>query len=137
MDLVEYKRVPDDEKWEPSLPSIASEEAADFEDTTPMLSDQKDGRKRPWLRSPLFYVFDVLLLASCLILVLRSRPHRSLDCQGDVTGYVPSFPQEIVTFRSHPEFISNHTSEASLAETQEHWKKLVPRKFNFASLCLS
>jgi hypothetical protein len=84
---------------------------------------------RKWFHSPKFFFFDALLVMICGYIAFRGiHKHEPshLDWQGDVTGFVPPFSHQIVTFRNHPEFISNHTSEASLIKAREFWKTLVP-----------
>ena len=99
-----------------------------IEEDSPFLSARTSNR-RPWSHSPLIFLFDALLVLACTFLVLHQRTLLHLDWQGDLTNFVPRFSQQIVTFQQHPEFISNHSSEASLAEAREFWKTIVPRGY--------
>lgn len=85
-------------------------------------------KKRQCSRSTYFWILDVFLGLTCTYLLILMRSRTNLGLQGDLTGYVPRFSNEIKTFASGPNFISNHTSEASLADAREHWKTLVPRE---------
>lgn len=97
-------------------------------DYEPFLAKQATpvANKNWWARSAYFYILDVFLIAIA-ILAFFSRP-RHHQQQGDATGYVPAFGSHLVVFENHPEFMSNHSSEASLIEARESWKTLVPRK---------
>lgn len=91
-------------------------------------------------RSPFFYLLDLgLILAFTFFLIRRNAESKvaRLDLQDDITGYAPKFGHQLVTFKTAPQFISNHTSLASLAEAREYWKTLVPRKSMFNLLMIT
>lgn len=89
-----------------------------------------------WIRSPWMFLIDLVLAALVMIFYSREPKTAHLDFQGDVTGFVPIFSQQVVTFQAYPEFVSNHSSEGSLKEAREHWMKLLPREFSdVAILC--
>ena len=121
----------DDEAWPPTVGSSESEEG---DSTSPMLGNGKKKRKAlslsrmsRWTRSPWMYLADLFAIALVIMFWSRQPSSTHLDWQGDITGYVPSFSQQVVVFRSYPEFISNHTSLASLEAAREQWMKLLPR----------
>jgi hypothetical protein len=102
----------------------------DGDDMTPML--EKKGEPWPakrirWIRSPWMFFLDLCLIALVVIFAGRKPCVEPVQLQGDVTGFVPHFDQQITTFRSHPEFISNHTSLDSLKEAREAWVNFLPR----------
>jgi hypothetical protein len=141
IDLGAYEKVPlVEEAWPPNVPSSSSVEEED--DTTPMLKNDagKTSKKviQPWprhpikwVRSPFMFFLDLILVMLVVIFstrkpaVFESSPAGLL---GDIHGLVPSFEPKLVTFRAYPEFVSNHTSEASLREAREHWMNLLPRE---------
>jgi len=119
-----------DEVWPTTVGSSESEEG---DSTSPMLGNGKSkkrssSRRIRWTRSPWMYLVDIFAIALIVIFWSRQPTSTHLDWQGDITGYVPSFSQQVVVFRSYPEFISNHTSLASLEEAREQWMKLLPRE---------
>lgn len=82
-------------------------------------------------RSPFLYLLDfALALVVIFLLIWRNVDAKvqRLELQDDITGYAPKFSHRLVTFKSEPQFISNHSSLESLAEAREYWKTLVPRK---------
>jgi hypothetical protein len=132
IDIAHYEKAPTDDEWPPTAGSSSASD--DIEDTAPMLGKK---RTRPWpagkinwLRSPWFYLLDLLMIALIMIFFARKPTTYHLQWQGDITGFVPTFSQQVVTFRSYPEFVSNHTSLDSLAEARSAWVKLLPRKFS-------
>jgi hypothetical protein len=97
---------------------------------SPFLQSNSLGNKG-WSRSPLFFLLDISLVSALFYFAFKYRWQlHHLDCQGDTTGYAPAFFQQVLIFRKHPEFISNHTSLESLREAREHWKTLVPRQYS-------
>jgi hypothetical protein len=131
-----------EESWSPNAsPSSLSEE--DDDDTTPMLKVDASPQtikkvihpwpKHPikWIRSPFMFFLDLILVMLVVIFSTRKPAiyeSSTAGLQGDIHGLVPNFDQQLVTFRAYPEFVSNHTSEASLKEAREHWMKLLPRQ---------
>lgn len=104
--------------------------ASEDSDSTPFLNGElKTKRNLKITRSPYLFILDafLIIILTCLLVFLHKTHITLLGSQGDITGYVPSFRRQLVVFEQHPEFISNHTSEASLVEAQQHWKTLVPR----------
>ena len=85
-------------------------------------------------RSPWMYFLDLCLIGLVVILATRKASEELVQLQGDITGLVPRFDQQVTTFRSHPEFISNHTSLESLRKAQEAWVDFLPRKSASAHL---
>ncbi|QDS70405.1 hypothetical protein FKW77_009396 [Venturia effusa] len=79
-----------------------------------------------WIRSLWMFLFDLLLITLVMIFAFREPKSAHLVFAGDISGFVPGFSQQVVTFRAYPEFISNHSSEASLKEARAHWIKLLP-----------
>lgn len=136
IDIGRYEKAPMLEgTWHPDNPSSSSSDEGG--NAVPMLkgSKQKKAGLKPWpehpvkwIRSPWMFLIDLFLII--LVLIFASREPRSahLDFAGDITGFVPKFSQQIVTFRAYPEFISNHSSEESLKEAREHWMDLLPRE---------
>lgn len=122
------KAAVDDEAWPPTVGSPSSEEG---DSTSPMLGGGKSRRRSSsrsrWTRSPWMYLLDLFAIALIIIFWTRKPTSSHLDWQGDITGFVPSFSQQVVVFRSYPKFISNHTSLESLQEAREHWMNLLPR----------
>jgi hypothetical protein len=82
-----------------------------------------------WIRSPFMFLIDLVLLTLVMVFYSREPKTSHLNYAGDITGYVPVFSQQVVTFQAYPEFVSNHSSEESLKEAREHWMKLLPREF--------
>jgi hypothetical protein len=81
-----------------------------------------------WIRSPWMFFLDLCLVVLVVIFAGWKADIEPIQLQGDVTGYIPHFDSQITTFRSHPEFVSNHTSLASLKEAQEAWVDFLPRE---------
>lgn len=129
IDISAYEKAPFLEDLNEEAPSTSST-IDDGDDTTPMLKKKIDPRPaKPirWIRSPWMFFLDLCLIGLIVIFATRKSNVDPVQLQGDVTGFVPRFDQQITTFRSHPEFISNHTSLDSLREAQEAWVKLLPR----------
>jgi hypothetical protein len=108
----------------------ASSASEDGDDTTPMLAKKVESRptnRIRWIRSPWMFFLDLCLISLIVIFAGRKASVEPVQLQGDVTGFVPRFQQQITTFRSHPEFISNHTSLDSLKEAQQAWVNFLPR----------
>jgi hypothetical protein len=113
------------------LPIARSSHDSDSDNATLLEKAEGPIMKTPrnhFIRSPWLFLLDVLLLVMVMVYYAATPISLHLSFLGDVTGYVPNFSQQIVVFGSHPEFISNHTSLASLQEAREHWIKLLPRK---------
>jgi hypothetical protein len=143
IDLGAYEKVPlVEEAWPPNAPSSSSGEEED--DTTPMLTnDAKQTVKKviqpwprhpiKWIRSPFMFFLDLVLVMLVVIFSTRKpavSESTTAGLLGDIHGLVPNFEPQLVTFRAYPEFISNHTSEASLREAREHWINLLPRELH-------
>jgi hypothetical protein len=137
IDLGSYEKAPMlEDTWHSAASTSTSSEEGDA--TVPMLKAKK--RKKTvltswpehpirWIRSPWMFLIDLFLLTLVIIFWSREPKSSHLDFSGDITGFVPRFSQEVVTFQAYPEFISNHSSEDSLKEAREHWMKLLPRKY--------
>jgi hypothetical protein len=130
IDLSSYEKAAiDEEPWRSSSASATDDDS----DSVTLLGRSKNKSRSshdyPCSRSPLLYIIDLFLIAVIVIFATR-KPIADIpvDVQlgGDVAGYVPRFSEEVVRFRSYPEFISNHSSEASLSEAREHWTRLLP-----------
>jgi hypothetical protein len=122
------KAVIDEELW----PAGSSSEIDDDTASTMLLGvpKEKSYDDYSFSRSPLFFIIDLFLIVAVFVLVQRSPTSEApIDVQlgGDIAGYVPRFSQKIVRFKSYPEFVSNHSSEASLEEARKHWMQLLPR----------
>jgi hypothetical protein len=133
IDIGHYEKISTlEESWEPSPSSTSA--SIDDEDTTLISNEMKKPWPEQdirWIRSPFMFLIDFFLVALIVILETRrpslERMTNATGLQGDIFGLVPRFDEQIVTFQAHPEFISNHSSEESLKEAREHWKKLLPR----------
>jgi len=137
IDLAGYEKAPMlDDTWHST--TLASSPSDDGDDTAPMLGEKNKKKKaRPWpehsimwIRSPWMFLIDLVLVTLVVIFWSTSPTSPHLDLQGDIKGFVPSFSQQVVSFHAYPEFVSNHSSEASLKEAREHWMKLLPRKYS-------
>jgi hypothetical protein len=107
-----------------------SREMSEDSDSTPFLGGKRKATRLVRIsRSPYMFILDAVLVitALCLFVFLHKTHITLLDSQGDISGFVPNFRHQLVVFEQHPEFISNHTSEASLADVQKYWKTLIPR----------
>ena len=129
LDLSSYlqKTSMDEEKF---LSSPSSSDDSNAEERTLLgktESQSSTSRDPRWVRSPWFFLMDCFLIALVAISYSYAPKDLHLSLLGDVTGFVPKFTTQIVTFKSHPEFISNHTSLESLREAREHWISLLPR----------
>jgi hypothetical protein len=132
IDLGSYEKAPMlEDTWHSATPASSSSD--DGDDTIPMLKKRKTKPwpEHPikWIRSPWMFLIDLILVALAMIFWSREPTTSHLDFQGDISGFVPRFSQQVVTFKAYPEFVSNHSSEASLKEAREHWMKLLPREF--------
>ncbi|TID16018.1 hypothetical protein E6O75_ATG09076 [Venturia nashicola] len=112
--------------------SSCSEEGGEVD---PMLSGTKQKKSGPkawpehpikWIRSPWVFLLDLFLVTLIMLFASREPKSAHMDFAGDITGFVPKFSQQIVTFRAYPEFVSNHSSEESLKEARAHWMNLLP-----------
>jgi hypothetical protein len=148
IDLGNYEKVPIlEETWPPKVPPSSSSEEDD--DSTPMLKDENPmiAAKRSilpwprhpirWVRSPFMFLLDLVLVM--LVVIFSTRKPAILEStnaelQGDIHGLVPNFEPQLVVFKAYPEFVSNHTSEASLREAREYWMKLLPRESTFKNV---
>ena len=131
IDISAYEKAPFLEDLNEEAPSASSSSDDGF-DTTPMLKKNNNknkglARTMKWTRSPWMYFLDLCLIGVIVIFATRRPIVEPVQLQGDVTGLVPRFDQQITKFRSHPEFISNHTSLESLREAQEAWVNFLPR----------
>lgn len=144
IDMDSYEKAPMlEDTWQSAIPSSSSSEERG--DTVPMLKERKERKERKaglkswqehpinWIRSPWMFVIDLCLIVLIMIFATREPKSAHLDFAGDVTGLVPKFSQQIVTFRAYPEFVSNHSSEESLKEARAHWMDLLPRELPGAS----
>jgi len=132
IDLAAYASagIGDEETWvghHPQSDDEASDNATLLEKEAASGPRHKS-RGMSWLRSPWFFLVDIVLVAMVMMLFATTPVNQHLDFLGDITGYVPSFSKQVVVFRSHPEFISNHTSLESLKNARQHWMDLLPRK---------
>lgn len=117
--------------------TLSSSSSEQGEEAVPMLNGckQKKTGSKPWpeqpikwIRSPWMFLLDLCLVTLVVIFAYREPKSAHLDFAGDISGFVPQFSQQIVTFRAYPEFVSNHSSEESLKEARAHWMNLLPRK---------
>jgi hypothetical protein len=86
---------------------------------------------KPWLRSTTFFWLHCGLISFFGTLVLwfyLLDREEQLNWQGNVTGFVPAFSRQVISFQKAPQFISNHIAESSLIEARGFWKTLVPRQ---------
>lgn len=84
--------------------------------STPFLGGEHKGRRSfIFIRSPYLLFLDALLVTAViwLLIVQHKTRQTQLDCQGDVTGYVPNFTNRLVVFEEQHQFVSNHSSKAS------------------------
>lgn len=146
IDIGSYEKAPMlEETWHSDNPSSFSSDEGGNAVPTLKGSKQKKAELKPWpenpikwIRSPWMFLVDLFLII--LVMIFASLEPRSahLDFADDVTGFVPQFSQQIVTFRAYPEFVSNHSSEESLKEAREHWMNILPRELpNTILLCES
>lgn len=136
MDVSSYEKAPMlEDTWHSAASTSAASEEGEI--TMPILKGDKRKKilSKPWpeypikwIRSPWMFFIDLLLIILIMIFATREPKSAHLDFAGDITGFVPKFPQQIVTFRAYPEFVSNHSSEDSLKEAREHWMDLLPRE---------
>ncbi|KAF2404538.1 hypothetical protein EJ06DRAFT_526620 [Trichodelitschia bisporula] len=135
VDLSTYEKTAlmEEVPWPSISGSSTSTIAEEEEDTSPMLPTHNEKRTRrrrcSRTRSPWLFLLDAALLAVLVLVVIRQqRPtlHEAPGLMDDVTGFVPNFSTETVVFSSHPQFVSNHTSEASLREARDAWMGLLP-----------
>jgi hypothetical protein len=137
IDLGSYEKAPMlEDTWHSATSASTSSEEGDA--AVPMLKKKKNKNtinpwpEHPikWIRSPWMFFIDLILVALVTIFYSREPKTFHLDFSGDVTGFVPRFSQQVVTFQAYPEFVSNHSSVGSLKEAREHWMKLLPREFS-------
>lgn len=93
---------------------------------------------KPWKRRKTFWrkargyrwMLDtaLLLLVAGLLVEKRWTRHTShrFEIAGDITGFAPSFSQQIVTFKPDPVFAPENASEFWSKETQQAWLSIVP-----------
>lgn len=136
IDIGSYEKAPMlEDTWHSATSTSTSSEQGD--DAVPMLKKKKQKKtvlkswpEHPikWIRSPFMFLIDLVLLTLVMVFYSREPKNSHLDFAGDITGFVPLFSQQVVTFQAYPEFVSNHSSEVSLKEAREHWMKLLPRE---------
>jgi hypothetical protein len=71
----------------------------------------------------------LLLIIAGLLAEKRWKHHHdshSHELAGDVTGFAPTFSQQIVTFKPDPVFAPENASEFWSKETQHAWLNIVP-----------
>jgi hypothetical protein len=130
IDISAYEKASFLEDLNEDAPLASSSTSDDGLDTTPMLKKKKANLRTKTtrlVRSPWLYLLDLCLIGVIAIILTRKSSSEPVQLQGDVTGLVPHFDRQVTTFRSHPEFISNHTSLESLRQAQEAWVNFLPR----------
>jgi hypothetical protein len=101
--------------------------------------DTKPRRTKPlWRRGS---AWRWLLETSLLLIIIgllaekrwqyHARSH-AFEHTGDITGFAPSFSQQIVTFKPDPIFAPENASEFFSPETRQAWLDMVPGKRSIA-----
>jgi hypothetical protein len=76
---------------------------------------------------------SLLLVIVGLLAERRWKHHirsHTFEHTGDITGFAPSFSQQIVTFKPDPVFAPENASEFFSPETRQAWLDMVPGKHN-------
>ncbi|KAF5637177.1 hypothetical protein F52700_4914 [Fusarium sp. NRRL 52700] len=92
-----------------------------------------------WLNRFKWFIDTVLLLLILVILIVAiwSRQETpSFQSTGDLTGFVPNFPNRITTFTPDPEFFPDDPKKFFTNATRNKWLGLVPGK-SLATLCIA
>ncbi|OAL00796.1 hypothetical protein IQ06DRAFT_275715 [Phaeosphaeriaceae sp. SRC1lsM3a] len=85
-------------------------------------------------------VDTTLLLIITALLVERQWTHHQhskshkFELAGDITGFAPSFSQQITTFAPDPAFAPENASEFWSAETQQKWLDIVPEGLGYVQV---
>jgi hypothetical protein len=96
------------------------------EDAKPRLRRTLWRRVRAWR-----WLLETGLLLAIFGLLVENRVHRhqkshAYELAGDITGFAPTFSQQVVTFKLDPVFAPENASEFWSKATQRAWLDVVP-----------
>ncbi|PNH43307.1 hypothetical protein VD0004_g4149 [Verticillium dahliae] len=82
------------------------------------------------------WILDTSLLIIILLLVLdrqmqQQEPSDRMSQNGDITGFVPEFSQQLTTFSPSETYIPTNLSTFLSNETQDAWLGLIPRGLGY------
>ncbi|KAF2006925.1 hypothetical protein P154DRAFT_558871 [Amniculicola lignicola CBS 123094] len=142
----------DEQKYD-SLRTVEKRHEDDDDESTTELGDgeweheeagiQHGGRRRGfWARvEGLRWMIDTALLLVIFGLLAEKlwekdddrRRHR-YELTGDLTGFAPTFSQQIVTFKPDPVFAPDNITEFWSNETQNAWLSIVPKGLGYIQI---
>ncbi|KAI8936756.1 hypothetical protein NX059_006003 [Plenodomus lindquistii] len=125
-----------------SLPVIDehSESSTEVDDWDPERDAKSHHQRKPtWRRIAAHrWILDTTLLLIILGLLLEKRHHHhkppTFDLLGDLTGFTPSFSQQIVKFTPNPIFAPEDAASFFGDETQEAWLDIVPAGLGYVDV---
>jgi hypothetical protein len=134
LDLCESTTMKDDLRYNALRNIDARSESSNTEvDDWDTEEDGKPRRRKTlWKRvKALRWLFETGLLLAIFGLLVEKRVHRyqkshAYELAGDITGFAPTFSQQVVTFKLDPVFAPENASEFWSKETQHAWLDIVP-----------
>jgi hypothetical protein len=134
LDLVETTTMKDDLRYNALHNMDARSESSNTEvedwDTEDNMKPQR--RKTLWRKVEAWrWLLETGLLLTILGLLVEKRiqhhqKSHKFELAGDITGFAPTFSQQIVTFKPDLIFAPENASEFWSAETQRAWLDIVP-----------
>lgn len=96
-------------------------------------------RRTIWQRVTAWrWVMEIGLLLVILGLLVEKRwmhqKGHTYELAGDLTGFAPTFSQQIVSFKPDPIFVPEEPTEFWSNETQKAWLDIVPGRLNFEAI---
>jgi hypothetical protein len=139
LDLCESTTMKDDLRYNALRNIDARSESSNTEvDNWDTEEDAKpQQRKTLWRRIKAWrWLFETGLLLAILSLLVEKRIHHlqkshAYELAGDITGFAPTFSQQVVTFKLDPVFAPENASEFWSKETQHAWLDIVPGTLHF------